>query len=64
MTSSVNEFGVSTAPTSLEDSTATIMRMRESVLPVCSSMMAEIAIAMRVHPPRAAPAPSTAYTVG
>ena len=47
-----------------ELSTVTIMRMTESMLPVCSSMMAEMAMAMRVQPPSAAPAPRTAYTVG
>ena len=64
MTSSVNEWGVRNPATSRLDSTVTIMRITLSMLPVCSSMMAEMAMAMRVQPPSAAPAPSTAYVVG
>ena len=64
ITSSVNECGVKTPATSREAKTVTIIRITESMFPVCSSMIALMAMAIRVHPPSAAPAPSTAYTVG
>ena len=64
MISSVNDCGVRNPATRRELKTVTIIKITLSMFPVCSSIIALIAMAMRVHPPKAAPAPSTAYVVG